>query len=69
MKKPSWRGSLGMWTLAAMVGVLLLGIVLVIIGSTAGAGTVRGVGVLLGVIGLIATVGLLLRWIVYRGVG
>lgn len=66
---PARIGYLGPRTLAAMLAVLLLGMVFYVLGVMMLDTTMKGVGVLFCFMGLVSTVALLLRWLIYREIG
>lgn len=66
---PARIGYLGPRTLAAMLAVLVVGIVFYVLGVMMSDTTMKGVGVLFSFMGLVSTVALLVRWLIYREIG
>jgi hypothetical protein len=63
------RGYLGRRTLIGFAALFALGLVLFIAGMVSDDRTLRGWGVLAAIVGLVGAMGLVVRWLVFRGVG
>jgi hypothetical protein len=69
VRKPRWLGHLGIKTTVAFVACVALGLALLFLGLYTSQPLLRGIGTLLILWGGILMLGLVIRWLVYRGLG
>jgi hypothetical protein len=62
-------GYLGLRALLAFIAVGGLGLAFWLFGAAASSPTLGGVGITFALLGGVGAVGILLRWLIYRGIG